>query len=195
MVLNLPSLDWIRTAGGGLEPAAIRHQAARHATPSLGNAPAPQSQPVTPAPRLAALSRRRWLSGLGRGCQPQGQLTSRRYSYRTRLCQRPHELNKAGSCVERPRRGARRQRAGDLSDVDRDTRRVSVEPRPSNSSSGAARAAHRRETRTAGSPPLRIGLALSLGSPTAADALADAPASSSNVGWGGRGARRGLLRP
>ena len=47
--------------------------------PSQGGdavAPAPQSQPVAPAPRLAALSRRRWRSGLGRGCRPQGQLNN-----------------------------------------------------------------------------------------------------------------------
>ena len=36
-------------------------------------APAPQSLPVAPAPRLGTLARRRWLSGWGSGGWPQGQ--------------------------------------------------------------------------------------------------------------------------
>ena len=49
---------------------AIAHVTGRSDREPQGNArrdsgPAPQSQPVAPAPRLATRSRRRWLSGLG----------------------------------------------------------------------------------------------------------------------------------
>jgi hypothetical protein len=69
MVLNLPSLIDFARQEEGYGQRAIKHDGRSKPEPTgvvrRASALAPQSQPVAPAPRLEALSRRRWLSGLG----------------------------------------------------------------------------------------------------------------------------------
>lgn len=88
-----PSLYWWRTEGEGKHSRAFNHvetkPPGRWDIAGRNTAPAPQSEPVTPAPRLVTRRRRRWPLGLGRELRPQGQPPHLPYSYRERCARQP----------------------------------------------------------------------------------------------------------